>query len=59
MAICVLMVKILNKYSLRILVYNLVLVKQRNVSIHRYIGCLYEIEIQTFKKYGCLIGQKH
>ena len=31
----------------------------RNVSIHRYIGCLHEIEIQILKKYGYLIGWKN
>ena len=24
---------------------------QRNISIHRYIDCLYEIEIEILKKY--------
>ena len=53
----VLMVKILNTCILSILVYNLFLDRQRNIylhhnsSIHRYIGCLHEIEIQFFKKY--------
>ena len=28
------------------------------MSIHRYIGCLHEIEIQFFKKYG-LIGRQN
>ena len=52
----VLMVKILNNCILSILVYNLFLVRQcnisihRNSSIHRYIGCLREIEIQMFQK---------
>ena len=61
----VLMVKKLNKYCLGILVYNYFLEIQRNslynrsISIHRYIGCLREIEIQTFKiKYGYLIERK-
>ena len=56
----VLMVKILNKCILSILVYNLFfrqtaqyfILIQRNNSIHRYIGCLHEIEIQIFKRYG-------
>ena len=48
----VLMVKTLNKCSLSIVVYILFLDTQRiiyihrNISIHRYIGCLGEIEIQ-------------
>ena len=52
----VLMVTILNKCILSILVYNLFLDRQRNISIHRYIsihqyiGCLHEIDIQIFKK---------
>ena len=39
-------------------VYNFLLNKQRNmsiyrnISIHRYIGCLLEIEIQIFDKYS-------
>mgnify|MGYP000215226485 CR=1 FL=1 len=51
-----LMVNILNKCILSILVYNLFLDKKRNISIHHnisihwYIGCLHEIEIQIFKK---------
>jgi len=50
------MVKILNKCILSILVYNLFLDTQRNIyihpniAIHRYIGCLHEIEIQFSKK---------
>jgi len=45
------MVKILNICTLSILVYNLFLDRQRNISlrrhisIHRYLGCLHEIEI--------------
>ena len=31
---------------------------QGNISIHPYIGCLYEIEIQIFQKYANLIQQK-
>jgi len=52
----VLMVKILNKCILRILVYNLFFRQDSvisaihlNISIHQYIGCLHEIEIQIFK----------
>ena len=30
----------------------------RNISIHRYSGCLYEIEIQIFKKDN-LIGRRN
>jgi len=58
----VLMVNILNKCILSILVYNLFSFRERNLSmhhkylIHRYIGCLHEIEIQIVKKYGYLIG---
>jgi len=61
------MVKILNKCILSILVYNLFLDRQRNIihtfvhrniSIHQYLGCLHEIEIQIFKIYGYLIGRK-
>jgi len=58
------MVKILKKCILSILVYNLFLDRQRNIlyyrniSIQRYIGCLHEIEMQIFKKYSYLIGQK-
>jgi len=36
-----LMVKIL--HILSILVYNPILDRQRNISIHRYTGCLHEI----------------
>jgi len=61
----VLMIKILNKCILSILVYNLFLDRQhaifyihRSISIYRYIGCLHELEIQIFKKYGDLIGRK-
>ena len=52
----ILMMKILNKCSPSILVYNLFIDIQSNISIHCnisihwYIGCLYEIEIQIFKK---------
>ena len=28
------------------------------MSIHRYIGCLHEIEIHVFKSYGYLIRRK-
>jgi len=52
------MVKILNKCILSILVYNLFLVKTAQY-IAQYIGCLHEIEIQIFKKYGYLIGRKN
>ena len=51
----ILMVKTLNKCILSSLVYNLILDIQRNIlytpymSIHRYIGCLHEIEIQVCK----------
>ena len=38
--------------------YNLFLDRQRNISIHRYIGGLHEIEIKFVKKYEYLIGQK-
>ena len=31
----------------------------RSMSIHRYIGCLLEIENQIFKKCNCLIGRKN
>jgi len=48
----VLMVKISNKCILNILVYNLSLDRQGNISIQWYLGCLHEIEIQIFKKYG-------
>jgi len=44
------MVKILNKCILSILVYNLFLVRHRNISIHRYVGCLHKIDIQIKKK---------
>ena len=44
---------------LRIMTYNLFLDRQRNNSIHRYIGCLHEIEIQIFKRYAYLIGRKY
>ena len=43
----VVMVKI-QLYS-NILVFSLFLDRQRTISIHRYIGCLHEIEIQIFK----------
>ena len=55
------MVKILNKCILSILVYNLFIDRQRNISIHpnisihRYLGCLYGIENQVLKN---LIGRK-
>ena len=59
----ILMMKILNKCSPSILVYNLFIDIQSNISIHCnisihwYIGCLYEIEIQIFKqKHSYLIG---
>ena len=29
-----------------------------NISIHQYLGCLHELEIQIFKKYDYLIGRK-
>ena len=60
----VLMVKILNKCFLSVIVYNLFLERwctvlyTYNISIHWYIGILDEIEIQIFKRYGILIGQK-
>ena len=47
----VIMVKILNKCIPSILVYNLfqtdsaIVYIHRNISIHRYIGCLHETEI--------------
>jgi len=44
----VLMLKILNKCILSMLVYNLFLNRQCNISIHQFIGCLHEIEIQIF-----------
>jgi len=58
----ILMVKILNTCILSMLVYNLFLYSttfyiHRNIYNHRYIGCLHEIEIQFFKKYGYLIGR--
>jgi len=55
----VLIVKILNKYSLSIFLYNLLLDRHRNISIHRCRSCLYEIEIQIFKEYGSLIGRNN
>ena len=59
----VLIVKKLNKCTLSILVPNLFLDRQliisiqRNISIHWYLGCLHETEIQIFKKYG--LGEKN
>ena len=53
----VLIVKKLNKCTLRILVPNLFLDRQRIISIHWYLGCLHETEIQIFKKYG--LGEKN
>ena len=41
------------------LVYNLFSDRQRNISIHRYIGCPHEIEFQIINKYGFLIGRKN
>jgi len=41
-----------NKCTLSILVSNLFLDRQRNISIHWYLGCLHETEIQIFQKYG-------
>jgi len=35
------------KWGMSIVLYSI-----EKGSIHRYIGCLHEIEIQTFKKYG-------
>jgi len=53
----VLIVKKLNKCTLSILVPNLFLDRQRIISIHWYLGCLHETEIQIFKKYG--LGEKN
>ena len=39
-----------SKTNVFYLVYNLFLDRQRIISIHRYIGCLHEIDIQIFKK---------
>jgi len=33
--------------------------RQRNISIHQYLGCFQAIEIQNFKKYSKLIGRKN
>jgi len=58
------MVKILNKCILRILVYNLFLDRERNISIHhnipehRYIGYLHEIEFRFFKNTAICLGEK-
>jgi len=49
----VLIVKILNKllYAYKCIIYFLEYIPiYRNISIHRYFGCLHEIEIQIFKK---------
>ena len=61
----VFMVSILRKCFLSILVYNLYY-RQTSRYFHTpqylhtwYIGCLHEIEIQMFKKYGFLIGRKN
>ena len=52
----VLIVKKLNKWTLSILVSNLFLDRQHNISIHRYISCFHEIHVKFSKKY--LIGRK-
>ena len=63
-ACAVLMVMILDTSTLSILVYNLFLDRQRNISIHcnisihHNIGCHHEIEIQIFKKFSYLFGGK-
>ena len=59
------MVEILKQCILSIWVYNPFFDRQRNIfihrniSIHRYLGCLHEIETRIFKKCGFLIGRKN
>ena len=59
----ILLVKILNKCILSILIHSLFLDRQRNVHTLQYFHTLLawlssRIEIQTFKNYSYLIGQK-
>jgi len=47
-----------NITHLSILVSNQFLDRQHNNSIHRYLSCLHEKNIELFKKYSYMIGQK-
>ena len=43
-------------YSKHLSVYTILKTIHLNISIHRYLGCLHDIEIQIFKRYGYLMG---
>ena len=42
-----------------VVVHNAIFYIHRNISIHRYIGCIHVIEIHFFQRHCYLIGRKN